>query len=87
MAVDDFDIARSSFLPLKADTPLIVDPYAVLPGARSFQRLKPVAGRNTQVLQYARLIDETQLAQRHRLNFGRQLPALPASPYRFGGAA
>jgi len=50
MVVDDFDIARSSVLPDETDTPLIIDPYAVLPLAPALEGFEPIAGRHTHIL-------------------------------------
>jgi hypothetical protein len=78
MVVDDFDMAWSSFLPDEADAPLVVDQDAVLAGAVAFQRFQPIAGRDTQILQDARLIEQTQFAQRRRLDIRRKRAASPA---------
>jgi hypothetical protein len=80
MVVDDADISRSSFKPVKTDAPLIIDANAVLPCAVAFQQLKPVAWRNAKVIHDNRLIKQAQLSQRNGLYIGRQFAASPAVP-------
>src|SRR6185312_7111256 len=75
MVVDDFDIGRTSFCPNEADAPLVVDPDAHLPVAIAMQGLQTVAGRNTQVRQRFRLVEQTQLPQGDGLHVGRQAAA------------
>jgi hypothetical protein len=71
MIVDDLDIVSRSFMPPKADPPLPIDPDAVWAAPLALQRLKPIAGRRTQVGQVARLVQHAQLAQRERLDLER----------------
>jgi hypothetical protein len=51
--VDDLNVDRASrtFRPLETDTPLVVDPNAVLALPISTQSLETVAGQGAQVLQ------------------------------------
>lgn len=44
MVVHDLDIVRVPAFPTEANTPLIVDPNRMLPGAIPFQGLKSKAG-------------------------------------------
>jgi|TARA_R110002020_G_scaffold169661_3_gene358961 hypothetical protein len=49
MVVNNFDILRTSVFPNKANTPLIVDPDAVLACAIAPQEFEPIAGRHLQI--------------------------------------
>jgi hypothetical protein len=49
MVIGDFDLFRPSVAPDEANTPLIVDPDAVLPSAIPFQGLKVVARGRPQI--------------------------------------
>lgn len=53
MVIDDFNVfgAICSRRPLEADSPLLIDPNAVLAPSVAGQRLKPVAGKAGQVPQ------------------------------------
>ena len=64
MVVNDLNPFWTSVAPPEADTPLIVDSDTVLARAITTQTLEPVARRNPEVLQTARSINLTQLAQR-----------------------
>jgi len=64
MVVNDFDIGGSSFLPGKANSPLIIDADRVLAGPIAPQRLKAVSWRYAKVLQDARIIQDPQFSQR-----------------------
>jgi hypothetical protein len=65
VVVDDLDIFRSRILPAKADTPLIVDPDAELPGTLPFQGFQTIAWRHLEVIQAHRNLELPQLAARH----------------------
>jgi len=45
MIIDNFHQFGGAVLPDEADSPLVVDADAVLPGAITFQQLKPIARR------------------------------------------
>src|SRR5207248_1858333 len=64
MIVDDFDVPRAVVSPSKADSPLIVDPDAVLPTPITAEFLQPVTGRHTQVIQILRAVEHLQLSLR-----------------------
>lgn len=51
--------------PPKADSVLIVDPNAVLPGTITRQRLETIAGRNPQIFQRSRDFQLTHLSIHH----------------------
>ena len=57
----NFDLVRVAAVPAEADAPLVIDPDAPLARAVAFQRLKPVAGWNTEILQTCRRVDQLQL--------------------------
>jgi len=63
MVIDDFHIVGVAGLPPKAETPLFIDPDAVLPGALTFQLLEPVSGRSPQIVQSIRRIKQSELLQ------------------------
>jgi len=50
MIINDFDIFCESIRPTKADAPLIIDANTVLTGTIAFERLKMIAGWNSQIL-------------------------------------
>jgi hypothetical protein len=80
VVVDDLDIGWSSFTPCETDSPLIVDPNAVLSRPVGAQPLQTIAGRNAKIRERSRLIEQTQFAQCRGLDVGRQAPALPTRP-------
>ena len=73
MIVDNLDPFRAGIRPNEADTPLIVDPNAVLSGPISLQRLKPIAWWHRQILQPPGLMDLEQLSLSRPLHILRQL--------------
>lgn len=60
MAVDDLDVFGSGGRPAEADAPLIVDADAVGVGAVALELLEAVAGRNAQVADLVRGIQDEQ---------------------------
>ena len=44
MIINDLDVKNIAFVPDETDSPLIVDPYAVLPHTVTFQGFKSIAG-------------------------------------------
>ncbi|KPF46613.1 hypothetical protein IP76_06520 [Rhizobium sp. AAP43] len=80
MVVDDPDIAWSSIMPVEANAPLVVDPYAVLAEPVTFQGFQPIAWRNAEVLQDPRVVDQTEFSQRNSLNVRRKLAASLTGP-------
>jgi hypothetical protein len=48
--VDDFNIMRLAVSPHEANSPLIVDPNAMLTGSISLESLQAVARRNAKIL-------------------------------------
>jgi len=51
MVVDDFDVPSAVVSPAKADSPLVVDPDAVLPASIAAEFLQPVAERHAKIVQ------------------------------------
>jgi len=52
MVVDDFDVPSAVVSPAKADSPLVVDPDAVLPAwIAAAEFLQPIAGRHAKIVQ------------------------------------
>jgi len=70
--VHDFDIL-STIVPPEANTPLIVDPDAVLPGTVAMQRLQTIAWRHAQIGQSRHRIEMQQLPSRRTL-YGTEPP-------------
>jgi hypothetical protein len=62
MVVNDFDIGRSSFLPNKANSPLIIDTDRMLACPITPQRLEPVSWRYAKILQDTRIIEDPQFS-------------------------
>jgi len=62
------NIMGVAFAPNKTDTPLVVDPNAVLSGAVSPQLFQPVSRQRRQNPEIVRAIENVQLAQRRSLD-------------------
>src|SRR4051812_37179236 len=62
MIVDDFSVFGVGSIPAETEPELIVDAYAVLPGAVALQRFQPIAGRNAQEIKRGRRVELHQLA-------------------------
>jgi hypothetical protein len=71
VVVDDFDTRRSSPIPDETLPPLIVDPDRVLPLPIRLEGFQPIAGRNLELAEHPRLVQETKLSERYVLNIGR----------------
>jgi len=72
MVIDDPDVVLQTFFPSENDPPLLVDSNAPKPLQVAAQLLKPVAGRNPEILHDSRLVDHPQLASRPYLDLSRQ---------------
>jgi hypothetical protein len=66
--IDDLDIERTGLRPAKADSPLIVDPDAVLAGSSAFQGFESIARRYFQIVQAGSDLKLPQLAPGDRLD-------------------
>lgn len=73
MVIHDLNVIRIAIKPYEANPSLVVDADAVLTGAISLQRFEAVAGKYSQVVQVAGLIEQPQFALRHPL----EPPKLP----------
>ena len=73
MVVCDFDAVCVAVLPFKADSPLVIDPDAVLPGTVPRKLLQTVRGRDPEIVQSYGSVEHTQLAQSSLLNIPWQL--------------
>jgi len=71
---DDLDVVRVSRPPAKTDSPLLVDPNAVLAGPVSLELLQAVARRQSQVIEYRRCVQHKELTERDLLYVRTQLP-------------
>ena len=77
MIVDDLDFVCACITPHEANSPLIVDPYAVLSIAVSPQKLEPIAGRSGQVAQFRRAVLLPKLTSRDVFNRRESTARLP----------
>ena len=66
MVVDDLDIVRIAIVPYEAETPLVVDPYAVLASSIALERFEAIPGRHFQIIQSASDLELSQFAPRDR---------------------
>jgi len=82
VVVDDFDTVRTSLRPHEADTPLPIDPDAVLAGSIALQRLEVIVRRHGKVVQYPGVVQNSQLPQGTPLDVLGQGPTELAIPYR-----
>src|SRR5688500_6379247 len=62
--VGDLDVVGIALAPDEADTPLIVDPNAVLPAAIALQSLHAVARRHAQIGETGAVVEHQQLLPR-----------------------
>jgi hypothetical protein len=65
--VDNLDVESVPVLPLETDTPLLVDPYAVLSLPIAHQPFKLIRGRNHEVAQVGGGVEVFQLLTRSLL--------------------
>jgi hypothetical protein len=62
VVVDELDIIRTSFMPGEAESPLGVDPNAVLATSIASQSLEPVTRWDAQVFDIGCCVQKLQLA-------------------------
>ena len=72
MIIHDFNVFGFVVRPFEADTPLIVDTNAILPGTIALQLLKVIARRGNQILRIFGIVQVEQLAAGGALNIFRQ---------------
>src|SRR5258706_14592093 len=79
MIINNLYVSRSGrFLrPLEAHPPLIVDPYAVLPFALSFQSFKAITGQSSQIQHGGCGLKTVKLQPRSPFNTEERLDSLP----------
>jgi hypothetical protein len=81
--VDNLNVPCLAVFPDEADSPLIVDPNAVLPGPGAPERFQTVAGRNPQIREPLGRMEIQQPSPRH--TFDRNEPEnLPIQEQRLG---
>ena len=76
MIVDDFYIVRIPVSPTKADSPLVVDAYAVLTFPVAAELLETIRWWNTKVIECISRIQNQELPQRNALK-GPELAGVP----------
>jgi hypothetical protein len=74
MIIHDFDLFRVTRPPYKADSPLVIDPQALLSLALPFQGFQPMGRGKTQILQANSGVEGVQSHERSLLNGMRELP-------------
>jgi hypothetical protein len=79
MVIGYFHVEYISVGPAKADTPLIVDRYRILPGSIPLQGMKAITGWNLEIVEAGRQVDilkvtigPTDNVRRHPLRFTDQ---------------
>jgi hypothetical protein len=72
MVVNNLDLMSVVICPPEADTPLIIDPYAHLPGPLSLERFETVARWVPQGLDRLRRIQLAELPEGPILDVGRR---------------
>jgi hypothetical protein len=74
VVVDDFDAIRVTLLPFEADSPLIIDPNAILSLAITVQPLQLVSWRAAQVIKRFRCIQQQKFSQGRTVYVAEDLP-------------
>ena len=74
MVIHDLHVVGVIVLPAETDPPLIVDPDAVLALPVACKRLEPVPGRDSEILQRHRCLQQVELPLRLSLNVRREFP-------------
>jgi hypothetical protein len=68
--VDDFHVIRIPVVPAKTDSPLIINPNAVLADAGAFKLFESIARRHSQFCEPLSGIDNAELAEHGALQLG-----------------
>jgi hypothetical protein len=76
MVVHNFNAVSVSAAPHKADTPLVVDPYAVLPVPVTAERLQPVRGWGFQIFEFCGGLNHSQFSARYSLDIAEPSAAM-----------
>jgi len=74
MIIHDFDLFRMTLPPYKADSPLVIDPQAMLSLTLPFQGFQSIRRRKTQIFQADSGVKGIQFHERSLLNVVRELP-------------
>lgn len=82
MIIHDFGAPCFAFVPDKAYPPLPIDADGVLSLSLALQRLKTIAGRRTQIVQFFRRVDHQELSASAPLNLLRQVADSIAGKHR-----
>ena len=82
--VHDFNVIGVAIFPDKADSPLIVDANAVLPGPVTGKSFQTVSSRYAQVVQARSAVQDHQLSLRPTLNVPGELADMPPLGNRLG---
>jgi hypothetical protein len=61
--VNDLDVMCVTLLPSEDDPPLVIDPDAVFATTLSFERLKSVPGRRSEVTQFVGRVEKIELPE------------------------
>lgn len=69
MIIDNFHVVRSSVSPAETDSPLTVDPDAVLSLSIASKSFKLITGRDRQFRQSCCSIEEREFLERRHPNF------------------
>jgi hypothetical protein len=77
MIIDDLDALCGTLMPVEADSPLVIDPDAVLTLPVATQSLKPVFGDGCQVLQVLGIIQHAKLPSGDSCNVAEPAALLP----------
>lgn len=84
VVINDLDVKGVSVFPDETDTPLIVDPDAVLPRAVAAEPLEAVARRNQKVLERLSAVKDQQLSQCNSLDVRGKPPRSLAQEQSLG---
>ncbi len=84
MIVDDFDVVRIAISPPKANSPLVVDPDAVLALSVAAEFLQSIARRNSQITKRSGRLEDEELPQRGSLQLYREASQPLATQHSFG---
>jgi hypothetical protein len=82
VVINDFHICGVTVFPTETDTPLVVDTDAPLPCSIASQQFEAVAGRHSQLIEFARGIDELEFSPCYSLNLMRKLANKPPVKHR-----
>jgi hypothetical protein len=82
--VNDLNLIRIARTPAEANAPLIVDANTMLAGAITLEFLKPVAGRDAEIIKGLRGVNGDELSEHGPLQFRRKAADRASLEQRFG---